>query len=186
MKESDNVLRILRETKDSIKEKNAIRIKNLSNQTINTASLTQDPDNIAVAVIVYSLGKILERGLCENISKQKVQCKNIELYLNMAISGIEQNNEKKFRDAFTNLRKLISNISGKMKYYIQDVFDKAQINKASKIYEHGVSMEQTSNLLGVTMFDLAQYAGGTKISDVPESRTVSAKQRIKFAEEIFG
>lgn len=186
MKEVNNILRILNETKNSFEKGDARKIKELSNQTINTASLTQDPDNIAVAVIVYSIGKILERGVCQKSPKWKASCKNIPLYLDIAIKGIENKNEKKYRNAFTKLRKLISGISGKMKYYIQDVFDKAQINKASKIYEHGVSMEQTSNLLGVTMFDLAQYAGGTKISDAPESKTISAKQRIKIAEEMFG
>ena len=50
MKEVENVLRILQETKDSIQTCDTARIKNLSNQTINTASLTKDPDNIAVAV----------------------------------------------------------------------------------------------------------------------------------------
>ena len=61
MKERENVLRILKETRKAIKEDNPAEIKELSNQTTNTASLTQDPDNIAVAVIVYSIGKILER-----------------------------------------------------------------------------------------------------------------------------
>ena len=50
------------EAEKAIKGGNSVKIKELSNQTTNTASLTQDPDNIAVAVIIYSIGKILERG----------------------------------------------------------------------------------------------------------------------------
>ena len=46
-------------------------------------------------------------------------------------------------------------------------------------------MEQTAKLLGITMFELADYAGKTGISDVPESKTLDAKSRIKLAEEIF-
>jgi len=45
-----------------LKAKDTLKLKQLSDQTNNTASRTQDSDNIAVAVIVYSLGKILERG----------------------------------------------------------------------------------------------------------------------------
>ena len=67
MKERDNVLRILKETKEAIKQGNTAKIKELSNQTTNTASLTQDPDNIAVAVIVYSIGKIIERKDYQNL-----------------------------------------------------------------------------------------------------------------------
>ena len=59
MQEKENVLRILEEAKKAIEIGDALEIKNLSNQTINTASLIQDPDNIAVAVIVYSLSKII-------------------------------------------------------------------------------------------------------------------------------
>ena len=61
MQEKENVLRIFEETKRAIEENDSAKIKSLSNQTINTASLTHDPDNIAVAVVVYSLSKIIER-----------------------------------------------------------------------------------------------------------------------------
>ena len=61
MKEVDNILNILKETKKAIEDSDPSRIKNLSNQTTHTASLTQDEDNIAVAVVIYSLAKIFER-----------------------------------------------------------------------------------------------------------------------------
>jgi len=61
MHEVDNILRIFEETKKAIENDNFTAIGNLSNQTINTASLTQDPDNIMVAVVIYSLSKILGR-----------------------------------------------------------------------------------------------------------------------------
>ena len=54
MQESENILRILKETKEAVKENDNIKLKNLSNQTIHTASVSQDPENIAIAVIVYS------------------------------------------------------------------------------------------------------------------------------------
>lgn len=186
MKEIDNVLRILRETRESFKKGDAMRIKELSNQTINTASLTQDPDNIAVAVNVYSIGKILEKEHYRRLPSWDKFSREVVLQIDISIKEIESGNEEKFRLAFMKLRKIIEGISGKVKDYIQDVFTKAQINKASKIYEHGVSMEQTANLLGVTMFELADYSGGTNISNAPESQTISAKQRIKFVEDIFG
>jgi len=49
MKEVDNVLRILKETKIAFERNDSYQLKRLSNQTTNTASLTQDPDNIAFA-----------------------------------------------------------------------------------------------------------------------------------------
>jgi len=186
MKERENVLRILKETKEAIKQGDSTKIKLLSNQTTNTASLTQDPDNIAVAVIVYSIGKILERGDYQSLRGWSTFYKNILVFLDESIKDVENNNEKGFRRDFELIRTSIGKLSGKLKRYIQEVFRKASINKASRLYEHGVSLEQTAKLLGITMFELADYAGKTGISDVPVARTMDSKTRIKLAMDMFG
>jgi hypothetical protein len=80
---------------------------------------------------------------------------------------------------------MIENLSGKLKKYIKEVFRNADVSKASRIYEHGISMEQTANLLGVSLYDLAQYAGKTGIPDVPENYTMNTKLRIKLAMGLF-
>jgi len=63
MEDGENIIRILEETKIALKKKDTLKLKQLSDQTNNTASLTQDSDNIAVAVIVYSLGKIFGKRI---------------------------------------------------------------------------------------------------------------------------
>ncbi|MBU1129340.1 MAG: hypothetical protein KJ949_01790 [Nanoarchaeota archaeon] len=186
MQEKENVVRILKETKLALEKGDALKIKNLSNQTINTASMTQDLDNIAVAVIVYSIGKILERENYKKLAGWDVFQKVVEVSLTNSISDLEKNNEKKFRKDLESVRTAIGKLSGKLKEYIESVFQKAQINKASRLYEHGISMEQTAKLLGVSMYELADYVGKTGISDVAESKTISVRDRIKMAMEIFG
>lgn len=185
MKEVSNILRIIEETKKAIETQKYSEIQNLSNQTINTASLTQDPDNIAVAVVIYSLSKIFEREHYKKYPEYKKIYKVILSSLECAIEDLEKNDLKDFRKDFENISACIKKISGKLKEYIKEVFRKAKINKASRIYEHGISMEQTAKLLGITMFELADYAGKTGISDVPESKTLDTRSRIKLAEEIF-
>lgn len=185
MKERDNVLRILEETKKAIERDDPAEIKTLSNQTTNTASLTQDPDNIAVAVIVYSIGKILERENYKSLKGWEGFYKITLNSLDKAIKDIKDKNDEKFRKDLETIRKAINKISGKLRKYIQEVFRNAQINKASRIYAHGVSMAQTAKLLGITMYELADYAGQTGISDVPASKTMDAKSRIKLAMDLF-
>ncbi len=186
MQEVNNIIRILEEAQEAFKQSDASKIKELSNQTINTASLTQDPDNIAVAVVVYAIGKILEREHYKQLPNWKSFQNNVELQLQISIKNLENKNEQQFRKHFTKLRKTLEGLSGKVKDYIQDVFTKAKINKASRIYEHGVSMEQTAKLLGISMYELAEYSGGDKrISDIPETKTLSTKDRIKLALEMF-
>lgn len=185
MQEKDNILRIFEETKEAIKRQDSAKIKSLSNQTINTASLTHDPDNIAVAIVIYSLSKILER---DNYKVLPGWNNFYNLYIKSIdniISSLKENDDKKVRENLRLIRQAIGKLSGKLKEYIQDLFRKAKINKASKIYEHGISMEKTAELLGISLFELANYAGQTGVSDVPEGKTLDVKSRIKIALELF-
>ncbi len=186
MQESDNVLRILKETRDALEKNDSFKIRGLSNQTINTASLTQDVDNIAVAVMVYSLSKIIERIDYRQLPGWKKFYKNVIIYLDKSIKDIENEDYDKFREDFKMIRRGVENLSGKLKKYIKEVLRVAEINKASRIYEHGISMEQTANLLGINQYELAEYVGKTGISDVRESYTKTTESRIKLAMEIFG
>ena len=185
MQEADNVLRILRETKRAIERNDSFTIRSLSNQTINTSSLTQDADNIAVAVIVYSLSKIVERQDYRQLPGWKKFYSNILLYLDKSIEDVENKDYERFREDFKMIRGSIENLSGKLKKYVKEVLRNAEISKASRIYEHGISMEQTANLLGISLYELADYVGKTGISDVPENYTRTTKDRIKIAMEIF-
>ena len=185
MKERDNVLRILKETKEAIREGNTAKIKELSNQTTNTASLTQDPDNIAVAVIVYSIAKIIERKDYQSLRGWNNFYRIVISSLDLVIKDVAKNNEKGFRKDFEMIRRAINKLSGKLKKYIEEVFRNAQINKASRIYAHGISMQQTAELLGITPYELAEYAGRTGISETPIAKTMDIKSRIKLALEMF-
>lgn len=185
MEERDNVLRILKETRSALENNDPSKMRALSNQTINTASLTQDPDNIAVAVMVYSLSKIIEREDYRNLDGWNVFYTLFTSALDRAINDIEKKQYEKFRKDFEMVRKAINKISGKLRKYIDEVFRQAEINKASRIHEHGLSMEQTANLLGITLYELADYVGKTGISDVPENRTMDVRERIKMVEEFF-
>jgi len=186
MQERENVLRIFQETKEAVLKGDAAKVRSLSNQTTNTASLTQDPDNIAVAVIVYSLSKIIQREDYKQFPGWNEFYKIYIGSIDKIIDAIKRKDDVAYRKNIQLIRNAIGKISGKLKDYIQDVFRSASINKASRIYEHGIAMEKTANLLGVTMFELAEYAGKGKHADVPEAKTADVKSRIKLAMEMFG
>lgn len=186
MQEKDNVLRILEETKQALADNDAFKLKELSNQTVHTASISQDSDNITVAVIVYSLSKIIERTEYKTLPGWNAFYKTIISSVDNSIIAIKKKDDNKLKESLTLIRDAISKLSGKLKFYIQDVFRKAEINKASKIYEHGISMEQTAKLLGITLFELASYAGQKQeMAGVPFGQTLDVKSRIKIAEDMF-
>jgi hypothetical protein len=180
MQEVDNILRILEESRKAFMNNDSAQLKLISNQTNNTASLTQDPENIAIAVIIYSLSKIIENG--NNVSRE--YSKKIIDYLIQLKLSLQKSDKKNVRDILGKFNNYIQRDSLKYKIYVQDVFRKASINKASKLYEHGLSMEKTANLLGVTLYELSDYIGSKNL-DIKDGGEISAKSRIKIAEEVF-
>ena len=185
MQERENILRIFQEAKKAFEERNSAKLKSLSNQTNNTAALTQDPDNIAVAVIIYTLSKIIER---EDYKKLPGWDKFYKIHLDSIakkIDALKRGDDDAFRKEIVRIREAMNSLSGRLKTYIQDVLRKASINKASKLYEHGISMEKTASLLGITLFELASYAGQKEDINVQQTRTIDVKSRIKLAMDFF-
>ena len=185
MQERENILRIFQEAKTAFEKGDSAKLKSLSNQTNNTAALTQDPDNIAVAVIVYTLSKIIER---EDYKKLPGWDKFYQIHkdsINKKIDALKRGDDDAFRKEIVRIREAMNSLSGRLKTYIQDVLRKASINKASKLYEHGISMEKTASLLGITLFELASYAGQKEDINVQQTRTIDVKARIKMAEDFF-
>ncbi len=186
MEEVENVLRILEESKRFLKEGNAHELINISNQTIHSASISQDPDNIIVAVLVYSLGKILERPKYQEVDGWKDFYEGVSKNLQLSVKHLRKNEVNKCRLHLGRIRNSINGISGDLKDYIREVFRKAEINKAFKIYEHGISSERTAKLLGISLWDLSTYIGQSSISEAKLSISIPIKKRIEIAEDFLG
>ena len=185
MKEVENILGILRETEKLINQGNFHEITILSDKTIHSATISQDPDNIIVAVLVYSIGKILERRNYKNMDGWDKFSSSASKNLNLTIKSLEKNDIENARTYLGRIRNSINTIDGALNIYIQDIFRKASINKASRLYEHGLSMGRTAELLGITKFELMDYIGKTYIADVRENITISPLERLKFVRSLF-
>jgi hypothetical protein len=185
MLEKEHILELFEDAKEAIKKDDIITLRELSNKTIHTSSLSQDPDNIAVAVIIYSISKILERKDYRTKPGWDKFYTNLLLEIDILIKSLKKYDEKKVTKSLENLRTKLGNVSGNLKKYIKEVFDKASINKASRIYEHGISLGKTAKLLGISLWELSNYAGQTGIGDVKLGKTSSVKERIKLVDDIF-
>jgi hypothetical protein len=186
MKEIDNILKILREAKQFIEEDKANELKSLSSQTINTAAVSQDADNIVVAVLVYSLGKVMERAHYREMEGWSIFYEAIVKNLSEAIGKLEKEDVAGARNNLGEIRQSLNEIEGDLGRYIKDVFRKAEINKAFKLYEHGLSSAATAELLGVSLWDMASYIGQSHIGDSKIAVSMPVAERVKIAEGIFG
>ena len=157
----------------------------MSNKYVHHSSIHQDADVIAVAVIIYSLSKMLEREDYKNEKNWKQFYNDYLRTIKNMIKALENYDHKRFHNDVELNRKLLSKLSGNLKANMKDVFNRAKINKASKIYEHGISMEKTAKILGITLWELAEYSGRTGVGNVNLGVTMQLNDRIKLAEEIF-
>ncbi|MCX8194266.1 MAG: hypothetical protein N3G19_02820 [Candidatus Pacearchaeota archaeon] len=183
--ERKNILTILKNTHKALQTEDAVLLREMSDRTVHSASIYKDPDSVAIAVTVYVLGKIIERKDYRENKQWPSFFNKITKDIDKAIQHLEKNEIKEFKTAMHDIRRSAAQLSGHLKSYIKDVFRKAQINKASRLYEHGISMAETAELLDITTWELAEYTGMTGISDVDLSITLPIKERINFTKKLF-
>ncbi len=181
--ECENAAQVLEETIKAIKSKDAIKLKELSNRTIHSSCSYQDAGSITTAVLIYALSKLIERQDYNKIKNWDKFVGKINMFFNLSIAALNENNINAYADYMLRARKTLESTT-KLKPYIQEVLRKAAINKASRIYEHGLSLEQTSHLLGISQWELADYIGQST-ADTKETKTISVKQRAKMALEFL-
>ncbi|MBI5803727.1 hypothetical protein HY450_00620 [Candidatus Pacearchaeota archaeon] len=180
-----HVSEVLRETTLAIVDRNAIKLRELSDKTIHSACSNQDSASLTIAVIIYALGKIIERGDFNKIKNWSTFVKKINLFLTIASESIKKEQYEKYSDNVEKARKVLTSLSVNLKPYIEDVLKKASINKASKLYEHGVSLERTAKLLGVSQWELAEYIGQKRAEGFERTKTIDVKKRARMAMEFF-
>jgi len=183
--ERKNILNILKNTKKALKTEDVLLLKDMSNRTVHGASIYKDPVSITIAVTVYALSKIIARRDYREHKGWQIFFSKVNKNIILAIEHLEKKNFKSFNEDMKNVRKAVSELSGHLKPYIRDVFRYAKISKASRIYEHGISVAETAKLLDITQWELAEYIGKTGIADVDLSLTMPIKKRIKFTSELF-
>lgn len=183
--EVGHLIEVIEQTNRSLYEYDSNKLRELSNQTIHQASAHQDEGCITLAVLIYTLSKLIERQDHGRMKNWDKFVKKFSSFLNLAVKALKDDNEERYKDYLESARKALSTISVSAKPYIQEVLRKASINKASKIYEHGISLGRTAKMLGVTQWELGEYTGQKQIVDNPYNETLSVKKRASMALEFF-
>ena len=159
-------------------ETDVAEIKELSNHVIHNASVFQDEDSISVAILIYSLSKIIER-------KQKdMDYGKVLKMMNSAISSLNSNQDDSFRKSIKEMFNFIRTMDEKLKLYINEVINQAQIKKGCKLCEHGISVARASEVLGISQWELLHYLGKTTLIGQLEE-PMNVIKRMKIARGMF-
>ena len=183
--ECDNACEVLEQAIKALKEKDSIKLKELSNQTIHSASTDQNPGIITSAVLIYTLSKLVERKDYTKIKNWEKFVTKFNRILKLAMDALKKRNIEAYKKHLQKARKSLESISGSLKPYIKEILTKASINKSSKLYEHGISLGQTAKLLGVTQWEITGYTGQRNIPDNKQNESIQVEKRAQIALEFF-
>ena len=159
-------------------ESDIVQMKELSNHVIHNASVFQDEDSISVAILIYSLSKIIER------KQRDMDYGRVMAMLNSCISSLRNNDDNGFRKSIRSVFDFIRAMDQKLKLYIHEVINQAQIKKGCKLCEHGISIARASEVLGISQWELMHYLGKTTIID-QFGEAVNVSKRLKIARSLF-
>ncbi len=151
------------------------RLKALSDEAIHSAGIYQDQDSLKVAIIVYALSKIFERGQIDPAPFTQL--------LREAHERLENGNVDEFHHTITKLLDRIGHEDTKMGLYVEEVLHQAKVRKAGKLIAQGLSINQSAHLLGVSSWELMHYIGKTNLGeDMP---SLDVKSRMNFTRSLF-
>ena len=181
----NNILNILKQGQKAIIENDVVTLKNLSSQTLHSASVLQDEDSVSIAILMYALSKMFERTHYTEYKDWGVFYKTCLTSLKSAEENLAKDNLVVYQENIKDVLNLAERLESHLKLYMKEVLEKAKIHQASRLHEHGISVGKTAKILGITQWELMEYVGKTGIADVSFSVTKTAAERLKLTRGLF-
>ena len=156
----------------------SLQLKELSDHAIEDVALQKDLDLISVTVLIYSLGKVIQRMPPEEI-------KDLSVEIGFAIKFLKENSYSRYNKAVKSMFNIIRKSDAKVKLHLQDVMQAAKIKKGAILLGKGLSIGQAAGLMGLSNWDLQSYAGKTTMLEFGKE-TVKEGHRLNLAISLFG
>ncbi|MFH1637822.1 MAG: hypothetical protein ABIB71_05340 [Candidatus Woesearchaeota archaeon] len=181
----DVILETLTEASAAFSAMDSRKLKGVSDYTLHYAGIFQDPDSVNMAIIIYSLAKIVERRKMYKHIKWESFSKKILKKIEGARNALEKENFVTYSNHIKNLMMLMGKAESKFGEYVTEVINQAKIKKGSKVFEHGISVGRAAEIMGISPWELMEYVGHTRIMDKTPMLSMTAKKRLQEARRIF-
>ena len=168
-------IRLLREGRDA----DLLALAELSNHVIHDATIFQDEDSVTAAIVVYAIAKT-----CQRYAGESAKLPNFVPMLERAKYLLSGKNDAKYREIMRALIGSVRKFDERLGLYIEEVLSKAAMKKGQHMYEHGLSVGRTAELLGISRWELLSYLGKMHIER--HEPLTSLKRRLNTAREMFG
>ncbi len=168
--------------KNAFKDRDSFKLREIANDAIKEAVLSGDKDLANIAILAYSLSKILSKLHFRKRSEWKKFTKETERAL-YGLVGRSKNGE--LAHVCDELIKLVEKIDKNAGNYTRGIVYKARVKLASEAYALGLSLSSAADLTGADKYELARYVGATKVHDRPFVKTISVSERYKIMRSVL-
>lgn len=159
-------------------DKDIEELKTLSDHAIEDIAVQKDLELVSVTVLLYSIYKVVS---CMQASSYDQLLKELQ----NATDGLEQRNLGKYNTSIKKLYELVRKCNAKVKEHLNDVMHAARIKKGATLLQRGLSLGQAAGLMGLSNWELQQYAGKSTALD-QHTEKIPAAERLKEALQLFG
>lgn len=159
-------------------EKDIEELKELSDRAVEMVALYKDVDIISMTVMVYSFYKIITA-----VNPKDYQ--ELLRELKFARESLKEGNLGKYNKSIKSLFEIVKRSNAKVKEHLEDVMQAARIKKGAVLLEKGLSIGQAAGLMGLSNWDLQQYAGKTTALE-SHQEIMPGNKRMATALKMFG
>ena len=150
----------------------------LSEHAIGDIALYKDLELVSVTVLLYSVYKI-------RASLGVKEYQSIVKELRIAYDSLHQGNLGRYNHAIQNLFAIVRKSNAKIKEHLDDVMQAARIKKGTALLQRGLSIGQAAGVMGLSNWDLQEYAGKTTALE-QHTEKIPGDKRVKMALKLFG
>lgn len=154
------------------------KLKDLSDHAIEDVALYKDLDTISITVLIYSLFKMVS-------TMNEEDYKSLLSKIKLARKALKDHRYRIYNQNIQKSFAIIKKSTPAVKQHLQSVLQAAKIRKGTVLLQKGLSLGQASGLMGLSNWDLQEYASKTTYVEQGHE-VVSANTRLKKALQMFG
>ncbi len=162
------LLKAIDSLKESFAKENALDLRLLSNELIKKAALENSHELASIALVAYSLHKVMNKEHHIRSPKWKTRKKAILSCIEKAHNALKKNDSKAFHKSINSIAFELQRMDRFFGRYVQSIFDKARVKCAADAYFFGLSLSQAADLTHTDRKAVQEYIGFTRSQDKNE------------------
>lgn len=161
------------------------KMKEIGNRLTSHVVLSQDREELNLAMIAYMLNKIFQK---EHYRRESQNWNEFVVGLRNALrdgkTAAEQANRIQLSSSISIIIDQIKALDAEFGRFAVDILEKAMAHKGSTLYALGLSLGQAAELTGSTEWEILRETGKTKVAD-EEKPTKNLEDRFRFAKKVL-